>query len=131
MRLRVVLCLILVCALTACAQVPKQSVELSATVGRDLVTVHNSHRELAQILFTRMERDINHFVDTVYAPYQIREAMKHQGDLATSKDPNDQKKSLLLAMNVAFKLDASTQLQDSVLKGMGFMVQAIHNCGFH
>lgn len=35
---------------SACAQVPKQSVELSATVGRDLVTVHNSHRELAEIL---------------------------------------------------------------------------------
>lgn len=31
-----------------CAQVPKESVELSVTVGRDLAEVHRSHREKKQ-----------------------------------------------------------------------------------
>jgi len=68
--------------LTACAQVPKESVELSSTVGRDLAVVYDAHRELAQVLFSRMRHDVNRFVDDVYAPYQIKVAMDRQGELA-------------------------------------------------
>jgi hypothetical protein len=57
--------------ITSCAVVPKESVELSATVGRDVVNVYQSHKNLATILFTRMKKDVNTFVDDVYAPYQI------------------------------------------------------------
>ena len=110
---------------TACAQVPKESVELSATLGRDLATVHKAHRELAQVLFARMRHDINRFVDEVYAPFQIRNTMNRQNQLARSSKPEDRKKSLLLAINAAFKTDASPQLQDAVLKGMGSMVSKI------
>jgi len=110
---------------SACAQVPKQSVELSATVGRDLVAVHNSHRGLAEILFVRMERDVNRFIDNVYAPYQIRSVMAGQAALAKSADPNEQRKSLILAINEAFKPEASSQLQSQVLKGMELMVRRI------
>jgi hypothetical protein len=111
--------------LTACSQVPKESVELSATLGRDIVTVHKAHRELAQILFGRMRQDINRFVDEVYVPYQIRNAMDRQNQLARSSDSEDQKKSLLLAINAAFKSDAPPELQDAVLKGMEIMVSKI------
>jgi len=109
----------------ACAQVPKESVELSSTLGRDLASVHKAHRELAQVLFARMRRDVNRFVDDVYAPVQIRNAMDRQNQLARSSNPEDQKKSLLLAINAAFKPDASPQLQAAVLKGMGSMVRKI------
>lgn len=111
--------------LTACAAVPKESVELSATLGRDLATVHKAHRQLAQVLFARMRHDINRFVDEVYAPFQIKNTMNRQNQLARSSKPEDQKKSLLLAINAAFKTDASPQLQDAVLKGMGSMVSKI------
>ena len=57
--------------ITSCAVVPKESVELSATVGRDVVNVYKAHKELATILFTRMKKDVNTFIDDVYAPYQI------------------------------------------------------------
>lgn len=56
----------------ACAQVPRESVELSATVGRDVARLHRSHRELATVLYARIKADVNRFVDEVYAPYQIR-----------------------------------------------------------
>jgi uncharacterized phage infection (PIP) family protein YhgE len=113
--------------ISSCAQVPKQSVELSATIGRDLITVHNSHRQLAEMLFDRMERDVNRFIDNVYMPYQIKSAMERQAELAKSTDPNQQRKSLLLAINAAFKPEASSQLQTAVLKGMASMVQIIHD----
>jgi hypothetical protein len=47
-RLLAILCLLLY---TGCAQVPKQSVELSATVGRDIAQVYKAHRELVVILY--------------------------------------------------------------------------------
>lgn len=111
--------------LVSCAQVPKESVELSATVGRDLATVHQSHREMAKVLFGRMRHDINRFVDDVYAPFQIQHAMARQNQLARSADPEDRSRSLLLAINAAFAPDASPELQDAVLAGMTSMVRAI------
>jgi len=97
-------------------------VELSATVGRDIAIVHTAHRELAQVLFGRMRQDINRFVDDVYAPYQIRNAFNRQNELARSSDPEDRKKSLLIAINAAFKPDAPQKLQDNVLRGMESLV---------
>ena len=111
----------------SCAQIPKESVELSTTLGRDLAVVQKSHRELATILFSRMRDDINRFVDEVYAPFQIKYVMDRQAELAKSSNPDDRKKSLLLAINVAFNTDASPQLQDAVLKGMESMVTSIRS----
>jgi len=110
-----------------CAQVPRESVELSTTIGRDLAAVHESHRELAQILFDRMKGDINRFVDQVYAPHQINVAMARQQELAESPNESDRSRSLLLAINAAFQDDASPELQEAVLQGMNSMVLQIRN----
>ena len=67
----VILIATLLTILTSCAVVPKESVELSATVGRDVAVAYKSHKAFATILFTRMKQDVNSFVDDVYAPYQI------------------------------------------------------------
>src|SRR5690606_29737763 len=79
--------IVVVVTLLGCAQVPKESVELSATVGRDIASVHKAHRELAQLVFERMRRDINRFVDNVYAPHQIRAFMEADAKLAKSSSP--------------------------------------------
>lgn len=61
----------IIALITSCAVVPKESVELSATVGRDVVNVYQAHKGLATVLFTRMKKDVNTFVDNEYAPFQI------------------------------------------------------------
>ncbi len=111
--------------LSACAQVPREAVELSATVGRDIAVTHKAHIQMAKLMFSKMKQDVNRFVDNVYAPYQIREAMKRQMDLAKSLDQRERNKSLMLALNAAFKEDASDKLQQAVLKGMGLFVSKI------
>jgi len=58
-----------------CAQVPKESVELSVTVGRDLAEIHRAHRELTTRYFGRMKNDINEFIDEIYRPYMIQNTM--------------------------------------------------------
>jgi len=109
-----------------CASVPKESVELSSTVGRDLAVVHQAHRELAHTLFGRMRSDVNRFIDEVYAPYQIRNVMNRQHELANSSDPDDRKKSILLALAASVEPDAPSELQSSVLQGMSIMVRRLH-----
>jgi len=42
--------LCIIALLTSCAVIPKESVELSATVGRDVVNVYQAHKELSTIL---------------------------------------------------------------------------------
>ncbi len=58
-----------------CAQVPKESVELSATVGRDLAEIKKSHLALVDIYYEDVIEDINMFVDKVYMPYQVNKTL--------------------------------------------------------
>lgn len=124
---RTIILIFIFFSLISCAQVPKESVELSTTLGRDLAAVQKSHRELATVLFSRMREDINRFVDEVYAPFQIKYVMDRQAELAKSSDPDDREGSLLFAINEAFKPDSSSELQDAVLKGMESMITNIRS----
>lgn len=58
--------------MSACATIPKETIELSNTVGRDLEEVHRSHRALASLLFDIMEKDVNKFINEIYAPAYIK-----------------------------------------------------------
>ena len=68
--------LVLIFLFHGCAGVPKESVELSVTLGRDLAEVHRSHRQLAIQYFVQIKNNINKFVDEVYRPYIIRKTIK-------------------------------------------------------
>ncbi|HYD79128.1 MAG TPA: hypothetical protein VEC06_04915 [Paucimonas sp.] len=126
MKIRsIALSVVLLAAIAGCAQVPKESVELSSTVGRDVTALHQSHRNLAKLLFSRMRADINRFIDNTYAPYQIRSAMERDFQNSKSALPEDRQASLLLAINNAFQPGASDKLQESVLRSMGVMVRLI------
>jgi hypothetical protein len=62
-------------AIIGCAQTPQQSVELSNTIGRDLLELHRAHRELANRYFDRSIQDVNTFVDTKYRPFVIQQTI--------------------------------------------------------
>jgi hypothetical protein len=71
-----------------CASTPKQAVELSVTVGRDIESVHSAHVALAGKYFDRMESDVNRFVDTKYRPYCIEKSMQDFRLVERIKDPS-------------------------------------------
>lgn len=127
MKTKLSIVLVFLLMVGGCAQVPKEAVELSSTVGRDIATAHQAHAQLATLLFEKMKSDVNRFVDNVYAPNQIRAAMLRQKELSASSDPAQRRKSLLLAINAAFKPGASEELQSKTLKGMEKLVGAIRN----
>ena len=59
-----------------CTSVPKESAELSATVGRDLAEIHRAHNQLAKQYFGQIKHDINRFIDEVYRPFLVKSTIK-------------------------------------------------------
>lgn len=121
---KIVSTIILITA-AGCAQVPKESVELSATVGRDLTTSYKAHKELAKVLFGRMKSDVNRFVDNVYAPYQIRVTLENDAVASKAADPKVRSTSLLLGITNAYASGASDQTLKAAITGMGYLVEEI------
>ncbi|MCL1036199.1 hypothetical protein L2750_03380 [Shewanella submarina] len=63
--------------LLGCAQIPKEAVELSATVGRDMVEMKKAHVSLINIYYQGLIDNTNKFIDEVYLPYQIQQTLSH------------------------------------------------------
>lgn len=59
--------------LVACAAVPRESVELANTVGRDLEALHDAHLALVELHFDRAEAEVDRFIDETYRPAFIAE----------------------------------------------------------
>lgn len=55
---------------SACTSVPKESMELSLTLGRDVAEMQRAHLELVNLYYDRLTSEMNRFIDEVYAPYQ-------------------------------------------------------------
>jgi len=85
----------------ACAHVPKQAVELSATVGRDISEMRKSHVALVDLYYNALLKDINKFIDNVYLPYQIRKTLAD----------NVWKKEMLSAIKSASRVDPTGNAQ--------------------
>ncbi|NIO29513.1 MAG: hypothetical protein GTO29_13280 [Candidatus Latescibacteria bacterium] len=113
--------ILLVFLFAACAQVPKQSVELSATVGRDITEMYRAHRELAGILFDRMKKDVNEFVDDVYAPYQISKLLEEDYEDFQSGDGA----SLFAALDAAIKQPDNSIVQREAVDFMDAFVELV------
>lgn len=110
------------CALVAsCAQVPKESVELSTTVGRDVAVAHESHRKLAQTLFARIKRDVNRFVDNVYAPFQIQFVLEQQKRRKAEGNPNN----LFSGLEAAAQRPNDPKAQTTALGMMQYIVEDV------
>lgn len=93
---------------TGCAQVPEQSVELSATVGRDVSAIKESHVALVDIYYDNLITNINHFIDDVYLPYQIQKTLEDR----------DLRELLMDSIQNAAKPDASGHAQKNTFEFM-------------
>ena len=65
--------------LYGCAQVPPQSVELSATLGRDLQEVQRSHRKAVDLLLDRDVERVNDYIERVVIPVYITNVIEKTG----------------------------------------------------
>jgi hypothetical protein len=109
--------------MTGCLQVPKASVELSTTVGRDIEAARDAHRSLAKMLFARMKRDVDRFVDGVYAPHQIQVALAGQRARQAKGDGTN----LFSVLASAQAKPGDAQAQTDALDLMQITVEMIHD----
>lgn len=75
--------------LTACSQVPEQSVTLSEDVGQVLEELRQKNTSLVTQLFDDRKSRINAFVDNVYGPAVVSKAMKATNAVARLKTAVD------------------------------------------
>jgi hypothetical protein len=108
--------IVLTLFLGACAQVPREAVELSATVGRDLAEMRKSHIALVDLYYLELISDINKFVDNVYLPFQIQ---------ATLSD-DIFKIEILNAIETASRADPTGEAQKDSIQKIEIFLQTIH-----
>ncbi len=101
--------------LPACAQVPKEAVELSTTVGRDMSAMRKSHVELVDLYYWQIISDINKFIDDVYLPYQIQKTLSDEF----------WKTEMLALIESASQVDPTGNAQKESLEQIGIFLQVI------
>jgi hypothetical protein len=113
--------LCLLALLVSCAQVPRESAQLSTTVGRDIAVAHESHRKLAQTLYARIKGDVNRFVDDVYAPFQIQFVLEQQQERKRRGNSNN----LFSILESASQRSSDAQAQKDALAVMQIVVEEV------
>jgi hypothetical protein len=110
--------LILIIAMfLGCATVPKESVTLSATVGRDLQEMQRSHLALVDLYFNGLIEDINRFIDDVYLPYQIKMTLSDEF----------WKEEMLSAIELASLDNSDSEIQKESFQKIQIFIQSIQS----
>ena len=89
--IRLLLPMLLIVSLSACASVPREVVELSYAMGADLDEVEGTHETLVRLHFDDLRRRTDDFLTTQWQPAYLRHFIQ-EGDLvalATDPDPNE------------------------------------------
>lgn len=101
---------------SGCAQVPKEAVELSTTVGRDLAEMQKSHIELVKIYYEEKIKNVNQFIDNVYLPYQIQRTLSDE----------EIKQDMLATIESASRADTTGQKQKDAFEKLTSFHLIIH-----
>jgi hypothetical protein len=68
--------IVMIIGYLGCARVPKEVVELSYTVGKDINAVHVSYRQLIKNYFDNLRKQAEDFVDNQWAPAMLKRAIE-------------------------------------------------------
>ncbi|MGA1790254.1 MAG: hypothetical protein ACMUIM_02120 [bacterium] len=102
--------------ITACAQVPKEAVELSVTVGRDMAEMKRAHIAFVNLYYEQLLNDINRFIDDVYMPYQVQKTLSD----------DIWKNEMLMAIESASQPDTTGVKQKESMQKIEAFLQILH-----
>src|ERR1041385_264075 len=74
--------------LISCISIPKETITLSKKMGESIKILQTAHLNTVDLLFNRMENDVNAFVDSVYAPYIIHYMLSAELEKFNKKEPS-------------------------------------------
>ena len=102
-------------SLLSCVSIPKETIELSQTLGSDLRVLQTSHRNAVSIYYQKIKDNIDIFIKDVYAPFIINYVLKKElvtynsgGQESIFKALNDAAKN----NNAAMTEKATKEMQD-------------------
>ena len=78
-------------SMTACASVPKETVALSRTVGRDVVQLQSGYRETIRFSFDQMRQAGLSMIDNVWTPVYLRSFVTRGQLVEAAKDEQTEK----------------------------------------
>lgn len=64
--------------MASCASIPKETIILSKTIGTDIQTMHDSHRNIVQLYYSCIRANINTFIDDIYSPFIIHHVLESE-----------------------------------------------------
>jgi len=109
MKTKIISTIIISLFLVSCVSIPKETVKLSKVLGNDLVILHNSHRNIVELYYEKIEGDINTFVDEVYSPFVIHYVLKVELDKYKKGEP-----SLFGSIENAGKTEGKTEADEAL-----------------
>ncbi len=101
---------------SSCVVIPKETVTLSETLGDDIKTLHNSHRNMVNIHFEKIKNEINSFVNDVYSPFVINYVLKVE-----LKNYKEGKPSLFGAIEMAGKKEGKDESENALNEMSDFL----------
>lgn len=109
MKIKIISSFIISLILASCVSIPKETVKLSKVLGNDLVILQNSHRNVVELYYGKLEDDINTFVDEVYSPFVIHYVLKVELDKYKKGEP-----SLFGSIENAGKTEGKTEADEAL-----------------
>ena len=109
-------------ALTSCVKIPQESIDLSELMGKDLEVLHESHRNMVNIHYTKVEKDIDVFIKEVYSPFVINYVLKVELKKFQAGDST----SIFSALIEAGQENASSDATNLALKKTTDFQEAAH-----
>ena len=105
--------LLLVFITVSCVSIPKETIMLSETLGKDLRVLKQSHVNTINIYYADLESKINRFIDEVYRPYIIQYVLEREFQNYENGDA-----SIITSLKIASENDADQEDTDKALQDM-------------
>jgi len=70
--------ILLLIVINSYVSLPKETVQLSKILGKDLKILHNSHKSMIELYYSKIIDDITLFMDEIYAPFIINYVLKSE-----------------------------------------------------
>ncbi|ARV05239.1 hypothetical protein BTO04_00375 [Polaribacter sp. SA4-10] len=119
MKLRVLVTFAIVFLLNSCVSVPKETVQLSKLIGKDLIVLQRSHKTMVELFYKEIINNIDGFIEDVYAPFIIHYVLK--GELDSF---NNQRPSIFGAIEDAGKIGGKAETEKAFNEMTDFLKAA-------
>jgi hypothetical protein len=120
MKSRILLTVSLIFILNSCVSIPKETIQLSKVIRRDLTVLQSSQKAMVELFYKEIINNINGFIEDVYAPFVINYVL--MGELKNYK--NNVSPSIFETFNRAANEDAEKSETTGIFSDMSKFLKA-------